>query len=251
MKVFRTVILKHLHVITTCIIALVSVPCYAQQRVVDVGKDDISPLSGLYNVIGGQPISMARYVKVVDGTPFFLNDRWMWGNLVVSGGKKYDSIRLRLDLMANEVHYKDRKGNEMIADNVLRELWLMDSVSKKKYHFVHSSFIGSGTAAAFGWHQLLTEGNAMLFKKIQKEITETQPYGSATTEQRINTSHKYFILWNNNFHPVKSIASVAEILSDKTAELQEYISANRLSKGKTDADYISLLAYYNSLFPKQ
>lgn len=217
----------------------------AQQKVVDVDKDGTSPLSGLFFVLGGEPYSLAKYVKVVDGSAFF-SDNWMPGSLMTPSGKKYDSVRIKIDLLADEVHYQDKSGNPMIATTRLREIWLTDSITQKKYHFVHSSFIGSGTAAAAGWHQMLTEGPAFLFKKHLKEVVETKPYGSATFEQRINTSGKYFILAGNRFTPVKSISAVTELLAEKKSELQQYISGNKL-KGKSDGDYISLLTYYNSL----
>lgn len=220
----------------------------SQQRVVDVGKEDTSPMSGLFLVLGGEPISLARYVKVVEGTPYFSDD-WMTGSLVLPEGKKYENIQLKIDLMADEVHYQDKEGNPLIANNRIREIWLNESSSGKKYHFVHSSFIGSGTAAASGWHLLLADGAAMLFKKPVKEMVETKPYGSATAEQRITTTSRYFILYNNGFTPVKSLSAIGDVLTDKKSELQQYISSNKL-KGKSDGDYISLVSYYNSLSVK-
>jgi hypothetical protein len=218
------------------------------QRVVDVNKEDVSPLSGLFLVLGGEPISLARYVKVVEGSPFF-SEQWMMGTLILPGGTKYDSVRIRLDLMADEVHYQDKSGNQLIANNRIREIWLTDSVTQKRYHFIHSSFIGSGTAATAGWHLMLAEGAAILFKKPHKEILETKPYGSATFEQHITTAGRYLILSDKIFTPVKSLSAIADLLSNMKAELGQYISSNKL-KGKSDGDYISLVSYYNSLLPK-
>lgn len=216
----------------------------AQQRVVDVGKEDVSPMSNLFFSIGGEPYSLARYVQVVEGSPFF-SEKWLWGDLVLSAGRKYENIQLKIDLIADEVHYKDSAGNPFIATARLREIWLRDVEAGKKYHFVHSSFIGSGNAES-GWHQLLAEGRAMLFKRHVKEINETKPYGSSTTEQRISTTSRYFILYNNSFFPLKSISAIPEVLSDQKDELLRFISSNKL-KGKSDADYISLVSFYNNL----
>ena len=237
--------MRRLRYIAVLILLSASLSAWSQQRVVDVGKEETSPLSGLFLVLGGEPISFAKYVKVVEGTAFF-SDNWMKGSLIMEGGKKYDGLYMKLDLMEDEVHYKDPSGNEFIADNRIREIWLTDSITTKKYHFVHSSFIGSGTAAATGWHQLIADGSAMLFKKFRKQIDETKPYGSATTEQRISTESRYFILSANVLSPVKSFSTIPDLLSEKKTELQQYISTNKL-KGKSDGDYISLVSYYNSL----
>ena len=227
---------------------LATVTAWSQQRVVNVDKDDVSPLSGLFFVLGGEPYSLARYVKVTEGSSFF-NEQWLPGSLILPAGKKYDSVQIKIDLLADEVHYQDRSGNPLIATSRIREIWLTDSLSNKKYHFVHSSFIGSGTSAAAGWHLMLTDGPAFLFKKLQKEIIETKPYGSATAEQHITTSGRYFVLSNNTLSPVKSLSVIADLLSDKKAELVQFISSNKL-KGKSDGDFISLVTYYNSLLPK-
>ena len=217
----------------------------AQQRVVDVGKEETSPLSGLFFVLGGEPYSMARYVRVVEGSAFY-DDSWSLGSMVLPAGKRYDSIELKIDLLADEVHYKDKSGNPLIATTAIREIWLPDTKTQKKIHFVHSSFIGSNTAAATGWHQLLAEGKALLFKKHVKEIVEVKPYGSATNEQHINTVYRYFLLYDNVFHPLKSLSSIPNVLADKKEDLLNYNSSNKL-KGKGDSDYISLVSYYNSL----
>lgn len=217
----------------------------AQQKVIDVGKEDVSPLSGLFTAVGGEPVSFARYVKVVEGSPFFSDD-WMPGTLVMPSGKKFDSIQVKIDLLADEVHYQDKAGNPLIATSQLREIWLKDASGSRKTHFVHSSYIGSGTGASQGWHQMLTDGRAILLKKQIKEILETKPYGSSVTEQRIQTTARYFILLNNKLLSVKSLSAIPELIPEETESLRQYISSNKL-KGKTDGDYISLISYFNSL----
>ena len=230
--------------LTAALFLLLSPLISGQQRVVDVGKEETSPLSGLFFVLGGEPYSLARYVRVVEGSPFF-NEDWQLGSMVLPGGKRYDSIELKIDLLADEVHYKDLKGNPLIATTRIREIWL-NGEAGKKYHFVHSSFIGTATAATAGWHQMLTEGSAILFGKPVKEITEVKPYGSSVSEQRITTLTRYFILHDNKFTPLKSFTSIPELFPQKADQLKQYISTNKL-KGKSAGDYISLVTYYNSL----
>ena len=54
-----------------------------QQRVVDVGKEETSPLSGLFFVLGGEPYSLAKYVRVVEGSLSLMkNGGWVpWYSL--------------------------------------------------------------------------------------------------------------------------------------------------------------------------
>lgn len=235
--------MRQVSLLTALFLAL-SMQSYGQQRVVDVGKEETSPLSGLFFVLGGEPYSFARYVRVVEGSPFF-SEEWRLGTMILPGGKRYDSIELKIDLLADEVHYKDLKGNPLIATTRIREIWL-NGEAGKKFHFVHSSFIGTGTAATAGWHQMLTEGSAILFGKPVKEITEVKPYGSSVSEQRITTVTRYFILSDNKLSPIKSLNAIPELFSQKADQLKQFISTNKL-KGKAEGDYISLVTFYNSL----
>ena len=86
-----------------------------------------------------------------------------------------------------------------------------------------------------------------MYKKLTKVITETKPYGSATTEQVIHTSSRYFILYNNQLIRIKKFRDLADILSDKKTEVLSFITSNKLN-GKSDEDYNSLLSYYNDFF---
>lgn len=217
------------------------------QKVIDVSKVEENPTKGLFYVVGGQPYSLAKYTKVVDGTPFF-KDEWMRGSVIVKSGEQYDDQMLRLDLIDNEVHYLDSLGQEMISTDAIVEVLLKDSLLGNRYRFVYSSAISvpKSERPANGWYQLLSMGSANLFRKFQKEIVETRPYGAATYEQSIKTSSIFFVAYKNMFLRIKKIKDLPDILMDKRTELNNYINSKSLS-GKTDSDYINLVEYYNSL----
>ena len=209
-----------------------------------------NPTKGLFYVVGGQPYSLAKYTKVVDGTPFF-KDEWMRGSVIIKSGEQYDNQMLRLDLIDNEVHYLDSIGQEMISTDAIVEVLMKDSLSGNRYRFVDSSAIAvpKSERPVNGWYQLLTIGAVNLFRKFQKEIVETRPYGAATYEESIKTSSVFFVAHNNMFIRIKKIKEIPDILSDKRAELNNYINSKNLT-GKTDSDYTSLVDYYNSLQAK-
>lgn len=100
------------------------------QRVVDVGKEDVSLTSNMFYAVGGEPVSTIKYVRVVAGSPYF-NESWMRGKVVMSGGFVYDSVLLRLDLLDNSLQYIGRGGRELIAVSVVKAVILRDSVSGK------------------------------------------------------------------------------------------------------------------------
>jgi hypothetical protein len=186
----------------------------------------------------------AKYVAVVEGSAFY-NDAFFAGKIVLSGGRMYDKVKLRLDLIDNTVHYKSEDDQELVATTPIRTVVLYDAVLDKTLQFDHSDFI-SASKVETGWYQLLDTGKVWLYKHHNKSTRENKPYGSATTEQYITTSYSYYILVDSVFTPVKKIKAVADILQDKKAELLEYINLNILN-GKSDKDYLALVAYYNKL----
>ena len=95
------------------------------QRVIDVNKTDESPFRGLFYVVGGNPFSMAKYAKVTEGTPYF-KDEWFNGVVVDMTDRQYKNVRLKIDLLANTVHYLDDKEKEFTATMPIKQIVLTD-----------------------------------------------------------------------------------------------------------------------------
>lgn len=218
------------------------------QRVVDVTKDDANLLNPNYfYTVSGQPVGLPKYVKVVEGSAFFNTD-WLKGRVMLVGGKEFGPMQLKLDLLKNELYYLDPSGREMIATSPLQRVILIDTVHNQHYIFMNSFAIpATNPGEEGGWYQLMDNGKASIYKKLIKVITETKPYGSATTEQVIHTSNRYFILYNNQLIRIKKFKDLPDILDDKKGQVESFINANKLS-GKSDEDYNMVVSYYNDMF---
>jgi hypothetical protein len=226
------------------LILLSSFTCFSQ-KIVNVGKENLPNTSGLFYAVGGVPISNAKYVRVVDGSPFYM-EAWSRGKLVLSEGTSYENVPLRLDLMDNSVHYIAPNGDELIATSPIRTITVRDSLIGKIIQFDNSAFMSNSGKADAGWYQLLDSGKVLLYKRYKKSIRENKPYGSATYEQTIETSVNYYVLINGLLTPVKKFQQLPELLSDKTTELKTFLNLKNLA-GRSDADHIKLVQYYNSL----
>lgn len=216
------------------------------QRVVDVDKDNYQSPSSLFYTVAGSPVSATKYIRLVHGTPYF-NESYMRGKVTMSEGAVYDSVLIRLDLMDNSLQYVNKQGIEMVTvQNTIRNIILTDSVTGKKSVFEQSVFLPATNSISPGWYQLLVDGRAALYKHHVKILTENKPYGSATMEQSITDGIEYYIFFNSVFTRVKKIKEIPNLLSDKKAELNKYISAKEGSD-RSDANFSSLVDYYNSL----
>jgi hypothetical protein len=220
----------------------------AQVKVVNLDKEDPNRAgNSTFFMAGGIPVSSAKYVRVVSGTPYF-SESWMKGKAILSGGKICDSLRLRVDLLANELQYKSNDGAEMVASTPLRSIILTDSVAGKEHFFVYSEFMSPAPPEA-GWYQLLTAGNATLYKRINKKVMESKAYGSSLTEQNIVTTEQYYVLTNGVYTKIKKMKELPEVLANKSTDLSSYISSRKLS-GKSEQDFIDVVAQYNTLLQK-
>jgi hypothetical protein len=215
------------------------------QRTVDVTTGTVSAMSpSFFNVVGGQPFVFAKFAALVEGTPYF-RDEWMKGNVVLNEEKQYAGIYLKLDLLDNEVHYQDQKGDEMIAVSLIQKLILFDTSAQLVFNFINGPYIQANSRLS-GWYQLLAEGKASLFKQIKKIMRENKPYGSATIEQSIISSSHYYVLYNGSFTEIKKIKDLPDILDNKKEDIAQYIKSKNLS-GKSDEVFENVINYFNAL----
>jgi hypothetical protein len=216
------------------------------QKTVDV-DNDVSPsaFNHMYTV-AGTPFVMAKFARVVEGSPFF-NEKMMKGALILSEGKEHKSVLVRLNLLETQVNYVNDQNVEMIATTPIKEVILWDTILGKDYRFVFSNYINTPVPIERDFYELLQAGKAELYKQHKKQMRETRPYGSATYEQTIQTDVYYYVLVNKQWTKVKKLKDIPALLPDKKAEVQKFISDKRLS-GDNQTNFEALIAYYNSLF---
>ncbi|HZE86103.1 MAG TPA: hypothetical protein VE035_17405 [Puia sp.] len=218
------------------------------QRVIDVTNADAVQMGkGLpVAVSGGEPFSMAKFVRVTAGTPFFY-EGWMRGMLVLGSGKAYANLLIRINLLDNTVIYQDANGQELIATTPLRRIMLRDSITGKEYNFVLGSEMNNAEKSYLKiWFQVLVNDRISLCKQLRKTILENTPYGSATTEQTISTTDIYFVYKDGQLIPIKKWSEFLDVFSDRKDKMSPFVSTNHL-RGRSEQDYIQVVNYYNSL----
>ncbi|HEY9363548.1 MAG TPA: hypothetical protein VIQ00_09825 [Chitinophagaceae bacterium] len=216
------------------------------QRTIDVSKTDNTPVGNFYYTVNGVPFSTAKYIKVVEGSAFF-SDGWMNGQVFYNDGTGYKDLLLKIDLLENEIHFLSSAGDEMIVSTPLKEVILTDSITNISYRFMNSDFISkNGDLHKNQWYQSLEAGTTSLYKQIKKGISESQPYGAATYEQKISTTPVYIISTPAKNILIKKWKDLPDAFAEKKPLIEKFITDNKLN-GKSDADYINVLHYYNSL----
>ncbi|NJO25084.1 MAG: hypothetical protein HC867_03775 [Bacteroidia bacterium] len=83
---------------------------------------------------------------MVEGTPFF-RDYWMKALVTLPGNRKFANILVKLNLLDNNIHFRDVKGNEMVTSAVVHELYLMDTVEAGSYSLISGNVLSPGTTS--------------------------------------------------------------------------------------------------------
>jgi hypothetical protein len=228
------------------IFSLLAAVAFSQQRV-DVSTNYVNVSTGRFfqDAQGVRILANTKYYRPVAGSPFFSDD-WMKGSAALTPEREYQNLWLRLDLLSNKLHFRDIKGEEMICTTPVYSLTMKDSATGEVHSFVHSSYLRAAAGLKpQAWLELLVDGKAQLFCHHKKTMTETQPYGSATLEQRFFTFDLFYLVVNGQMQRIKKAKDIVAALPDKKVQLEEWMRRNPGDKG---SEYMSdLVAYYNSL----
>ena len=222
----------------------------SSQKLIDVEKEaNSATIFNYMYTVSGTPFVNAKFSRVVEGSPFF-NEQMMKGAVILSEGKEYRHILVRLNLLDFQVNYMGEKQIELVASTPIREIVLWDTINNKDYRFVSSNFIEAAEKPEKDFYELLQAGKAELYKQHKKHMLESKPYGSATVEQRIQTEIFYFVLKDKQWKRVKKLKDLTALLNDKASDIAKFISDNKIT-GDNQANFESVIAHYNGLFNQQ
>lgn len=211
------------------------------QQVINVDKAEYNAANFFYTM-SGEPVVKAKFVKLVEGTPFY-KDEWQKSTIITPQGKVIKDMQVKIDLMDGKVHYLDAKGAEYIATTQVKEIVLNDSVNNKDFRFLSSFGL---PLLKQGWYVPLVEGRASLYKIFDKVLQENRPYGSGVNEQRITTREKYVLVVNNQAFYLKSDKEVPAALADKKGEVEAFLKT-RNKKYPLQEKLVETVTYYNTL----
>jgi hypothetical protein len=212
---------------------------------VDVDKTNGLPLNAFYTV-SGSPVVNYRFVRLVEGSPFF-RENWMNCVALSSDGKRFKCHQVKLELVYNDVYYLNEKGEEFICTEPLKEMVLTDTVTNASYQFVHSSHVPALAQSRQGWYLRLVNGKASLYQAFVKSINEAKQYGSAVTDQRINTAEEYLIVYDGRVMKCKKPKEVPALIADGKKELESFLKSDEIKQFTTAEQMTAMINMYNNL----
>lgn len=155
-----------------------------------------------------------RYSDIIDGTPYY-NDDWQLAAVMLENNMLVENVKVRINLLENEIHYLDSAGAEMISTQHIKSIIFKSGNNDTSAVFVSGyAFPANEALPASNWMQLLSKGKASLLKQYDKKIAETKGYASATIEKNILTEIKYFVWYKNTLTRVKNGTEITDLLQD-------------------------------------
>lgn len=194
----------------------------------------------------GRPILDRQYIDV-QGSPYFANS-WIKGSVMMTNGKHYAGVDLKYDQVADELLFKNAKGEMLnFVDPVKEFKLIIADEPDARILFFRNGYKPAADATAKTFYQIMSDGETPLVKRLTKKVMEIKPYGSATIIKTFEEVQTYFVIKSGL--PVKvrkDKKALLAVLGDYNNELEEFIKTNKLNL-KSDADFIMLMTYYNSL----
>jgi hypothetical protein len=181
----------------------------------------------------------------IQGDPYIFKD-FKRGILHIEPDIKYN-VDIRYDIYADQIHLKE--NNQVYAIIHPEKVNLIEAGSYKFIYSYYAKSTKDNEAAKSAYFILLVDGKCRLLKKMNIRVQDAEPaklYQDAKPAKFIPTSDTYFLKpGDKNAVKIRSKADLLTVLSDKTDELDSYISSNKLDVKKDD-DLIKIISYYNS-----
>lgn len=218
-------------------LALVSVCSYAAQAQKAVGNP-------LFLHMHDKMVQVDKYNDILSGT-VFVDSNWQLGAVLLENGTLVENVRIRINVLDDEIHYIDESGKEMVSTQNIKSVIFKKAGNDTTGVFVSKyAFSGKDAGMPGGWMQLLAKGKASLLKKYHKSIIESKGYSSATVEKNIVTEVRYFVWYNGELVRVKNVSEVAAAINNPAVDKQ---LSNMKKNGKSEMELKALVDYFNTL----
>ncbi len=196
-----------------------------------------------YNVFDKDGKTFVNPAPDVTGSPFYKDD-WRLGQLILNDNRKYDSVRVRLNLSSQEVHILDRNNTEIaLARGYIKEV-LWPHYSETRFQ---NGFPPVDNQEATSFYAVLSEGKRWLLQSIRKVITERKDDLSGEVSREYTTYEDDYIYDGKTMLRVKKDkAFLLAALNDKKELVTSFIDSHKL-KIKSAGEVKQVVDYYNML----
>jgi hypothetical protein len=179
-----------------------------------------------YNVFDKNGKAFVNPAPDVAGSPF-LTDAWKLGSLVINTNRRFDSVKVRLNIYSQEVHFLDKNNNEMaLAKGYIRSVVLAGGLR------FQDGFPPVDEQDANNFYQVLAEGKITLLLSIRKIIATQKDDMTGDVKKEYRTYQDYYLYDGKTMLRVKkdkALLAGKEIKFKNIDELKKAVDAYNAS----------------------
>lgn len=196
--------------------------------------------------VNGRPFE-SRFDDV-SGTPYF-NASYKYGDITLKQGRKFTQVKMKINLVTQETVFVSANGIEGYMEaGMVKEISYADTTAGGVllYKF-QTGFPAVDRQNDKHFYQVLAEGRCNLLRSIVKKVIERRNELSGEVVKEFESTENVYLYINGEMKRFKKDKeAVLSILSDKQAELNQYVSEHK-TNFKNLEQVALLLNYYNSL----
>lgn len=194
------------------------------------------PEKSLYN--GRQYIDYNSYLY--NAHAYYHSKDLFYGE-VYYDGILYEKVQMHYDIIRDVLAVADLTDKFLIELQIDKISWF--TIDGNRFIYLEPDAVTKGIPP--GFYHPLYEGASALYRNDKKIVTEKL---ESKVVRYVREEHSYYIRTGNEYHSANSKAAVLRILTDKKAEIRQYIRKNKIDINEGgDAALINILSYYDQL----
>ncbi len=181
----------------------------------------------------------------ISGSSYFA-DNWLTGQAIMSTGKIYNNLRLKINLYQNKIYLNQNDTIYDISDvQQLKQIVLFPSGDTTQKAVFSSSLLLDGKHQLL---QILDSGKVTFVKQDSRDLDEAQTGVNTAKEKMFTQKVKYFILKDNGSSEVKmSKKSLEKAFSEQEWNaILSYSNEKKLSLNNEN-DVAKAIHYLNNI----
>jgi hypothetical protein len=184
----------------------------------------------------------------IAGTPFLLED-WHLGSVTLQNNRRFDSVRLRLNLATQQIHFMDQNNQEIaLFKGFVKAIRFYDILpgTNNPTEF-QTGFPAIDQQDETNFYQVISKGKIFLLKFMHKIVSQEKNELSGEIKKEYVGYEDYYVYNGKEMQRVKKDKSaILSLLADQQAKVQSFIDTNHLRLKSVD-EVKRVIDYYNSL----
>jgi hypothetical protein len=181
-----------------------------------------------------------------EGSPYYF-DSFTLANLTLEGGKDYDSVFIKLDIVNNELHCLSPGPNKQIIlkDGLVREFVFTEKNKEISGEKFRCGFPSVDKNTINSYYKILSDGKLQLLKFSKKEYRQSKDLISGEIKKEFVQNDFYYVYTNDNILKLKKDKEwFISLMQDQREKIESWLSDNKINF-KNMNNLVRLFDYYN------